>query len=207
MEIREMKDISEMLELHKKIFGQEFLVEGYLKKKKKYTIQKYFLEISKQNVGYFILVDQQEEKNIYIWYLGILPEYQGKGLGSKVINKAIEIASKKRYKTVTVATTNLRPNMIKLLLKNRFDIYDLKKRKENEGNKIYFKYEILPARKIKLDISNMSLVDIERKLIREIKNNVIEINVKNIQNDSEKREYIKSYCENFYPKIKITFEK
>ena len=66
MEIREMKDISEMLELHKKIFGQEFLVEGYLKKKKKYTIQKYFLEISKQNVGYFILVDQQEEKK-YIY--------------------------------------------------------------------------------------------------------------------------------------------
>lgn len=201
MNIEQINDIEQILELHYKIFGEKFIMSGYEKKKQQYKLYMYLFKDESIPIGYGVIVDKSEEKTLYVWYAGVIPEYQGKGLVSIFFQKTINLATEKSYAKVTTATTNLRPNMMKLLIKNNFDIFDIKKREEHEGNKIYFKYDILPPTTMEIIDKNNELVEIERALVRNLKNNC-----QTIKMDSTRLktvEYVIKYCNNFYRKPMI----
>ena len=114
------------------------------------------------------------------------------------------------YNSVTLATTNFRPHMIRLAIKYGFDIYDLKKRDYGEGNKIYFVYKILPKSAISIDIypnnHKIKEVELEKILVRSYKNNCKEIVITNIKTveDVDIVGYCIRYCNSFVHKPSIT---
>lgn len=143
MKVKEIEDVNSVIQLHEKIFNKPFPLQSYYKKNSIYKVDIYVYEENSNLLGYSIVVDQEKEKNFYAWYGGVLPKFQGRGITEKFFKVLIENARKKGYKSITLATTNSRPNMIRLAVKMGFEIYDLKKRNYGEGNKIYFQYKIL----------------------------------------------------------------
>lgn len=142
MEFIKTDNIEDILDLHKQIFEFDFPIESYYKKRKAYELLIYLYIEEGECVGYSIIVDQSEIKNLYAWYGGVVPCRQGCGINSLFLDELIKEATNKKYDSVTLATTNSRPNMIILAVRKGFKIYDLKKRDYGEGNKIYFKYLI-----------------------------------------------------------------
>lgn len=143
MNIIKTDSIEEVCRLHKKIFFCEFPVESYYNKEKEYPVLIFLYLENGKYIGYSIIINQKNKLNLYAWYGGLLPEYQNMGLNNKFIEFLKKLARDMNYTSVTLATTNKRPNMIIQAVKNGFEIYDIKKREiseHSEGNKIYFKY-------------------------------------------------------------------
>lgn len=186
MTIREVKDVNIILPLHKEIFGMDFPMESYYKKKKKYNLLIYVYDEDSMLLGYSIVVDQADEKNLYAWYGGVLPEEQGKGITRNFFDWLIQLAEEKCYDSVTVATSNLRPHMLVLAIKRGFDIVDVKRRVEGEGNKIYFKYKICPPTSVGINLvengKNVKPVEVEKKIVNAYKSNCKQYCFKGIKN-------------------------
>lgn len=207
MIIKEIHDINIILSLHNEIFGKEFPLTSYYKKYKMNNLYIFVYEEESQLIGYSIIVDQENEKNLYAWYGGVLPEYQGNAITQKFFDRLIKLAIDKEYLSVTLATSNIRPHMLRLAIKMGFDIVDLKKREYGEGNKIYFKYKILPPyvdviSLKKSDNSSMNLVQIEEKLVRAYKDNFTVLKINCIE-DILALKYIVKYCNGFWRKPKF----
>lgn len=207
MNIKQIYDINEIISLHQIIFGKEFPIQSFYKKKRDNEVLIFLYDEYNKKIGYSIAIAQKEEKNIYAWYGGVIPEYQGTGITKKFFEFIIEYARETNYQTITVATSNLRPHMITLAVKMGFDIYDLKKRETNEGNKIYFKYRVNPESTAVIDLkSSLMLVEIEKKLVELYKMNTTTLILTEIQN-IESLNYIIKYCNSFIRKPKLIITK
>ena len=206
MIIKEIHDINIIIPLHKRIFGKEFPVSSYYKKRKINNIYIFIYEEDDEMIGYSIIVDQSEEKNLYAWYGGVLPEFQGRGVTQNFFNRLINFAEEKEYLSITLATSNVRPHMLELAIKMGFDIVDLKKREYGEGNKIYFKYRIKPPYIEEISFEEhdqiITLVQIEEKLVRAYKNNCTLLKI-NCNENLEALRYTVRYCNSFIRKPKI----
>ena len=82
----------------------------------------------------------------------------------------------------------------------------LKKREHGEGNKIYFKYKILPPYTEEIsfveDGKTIKFVQIEEKLVRAYKNNCTLLKL-NCNNNTLALAYAIRYCNSFLKKPKI----
>ena len=166
---------------------------------------------NRRKIGVSIVVDQEDKKNLYAWYGGVLPEYQGRGITQIFFDKLINLAKEKEYDSVSLATSNIRPHMLRLAIKMGFDIVDLKKRETGEGNKIYFEYKILPETteeiSLKENEKDISFVQIEEKLVSAYKNNCVLLKI-NCNDNFEALMYTVKYCNSFVrkPKIQINLQ-
>ncbi len=210
MEIREIFDVELIAPLHNFVFGQDFPYESYNKKKALYPVYIYAYFDNERIIGYSIIIDEQEKKNLYAWYGGLIPKYQGNGITIKFFDIMVNRARDMNYNSVTLATTNCRPHMIRLAIKYGFDIYDLKKRDYGEGNKIYFVYKLLPESAVSIDIypnnHKIKEVELEKILVKSYKNNCKKIVITNIKSieDADIVEYCIRYCNSFVHKPSIT---
>ena len=206
MIIKEIQDINIILPIHFEIFGKEFPISSYYKKSNSNKLYTFVYEEDSDLIGYSIIVDQASEKNLYAWYGGVLPEFQGRGINQLFLDKLINFAREKEYLSVTLATSNIRPHMLTLAIKMGFDIVDLKKRETGEGNKIYFKYKILPPKieeiSLKENEKQITFVQIEEKLVSAYKNNCILLKI-NCNDNLEALIYTVKYCNSFLRKPKI----
>ena len=150
MEIRKIEDVNSILILHNKIFRKDFPMQSYEKKRKQNELLIFIYKEAEQLIGYSIIVVQKEINNLYAWYGGVLPKYQGRGINKQFLEFLIEYARNKKFDSVTLASSNMRPHMLRLAIKLGFDIYDIKKRNFGDGNKIYFKFKILPEHSRKM---------------------------------------------------------
>lgn len=206
MIIREIFDVELIAPLHKLIFGSEFPYESFYKKQSDYPVYMYAYYDGENITGYSIIIDQKNDKNLYAWYGGLLPKYQGNGVTISFFNIMVQRARQMNYNSVTLATTNCRPHMLRLAIKFGFDIYDMKKRDYGEGNKIYFKYKILPESAIVIDLypnsEKIKEVEVEKILVLAYKNNCKKITITNIKNhdDIDIIEYCIRYCNSFIHK-------
>lgn len=211
MIIKEIHDINVILPIHYEIFGKEFPISSYYKKSKTNMLYIFVYEEDSKLIGYSIIVDQDEKKNLYAWYGGVLPKYQGRGITQIFFDKLINFAKEKEYDSVTLATSNIRPHMLSLAIKMGFDIVDLKKRETGEGNKIYFEYKILPETteeiSLKENEKDISFVQIEEKLVSAYKNNCVLLKI-NCNDNLEALIYAVKYCNSFIrkPKIQINLQ-
>lgn len=206
MVIREIQDINTITPLHNEIFGNPFPLSSYFKKCKTHRLSIFIYEEQSNLLGYSVIVDEQDKRNMYAWYGGVLPKYQGKGITQIFLEELIQIARRKDYLSVTLASTNRRPHMLRLAIKMGFDIVDLKKRDYGEGNKIYFRYKILPPYHEKILLTNngkiLEPVEIEKKLIQAHKNNCLSIEFDDFEN-LQALIYAIRYCNSFSKKPKL----
>ena len=209
MIIKEIKDINVIIPLHEEIFGKTFPISSYYKKCRTNKLYIYVYEYNSSLIGYSIIVDQNDEKNMYAWYGGVLPKFQGKGITQTFFDNLIAVARKKDYSSVTLASSNIRPHMLRLAIKMGFDIYDLKKRKDGEGNKIYFRYKLFPPHHEIIPLTEngrmIKPVEIEEKLVRAYKSN--SISIKFVYNGNiDTLIYALMYCNSFSKRPKILIE-
>ena len=108
MIIKEIQDINVILPLHYEIFGKEFPISSYYKKSKTNKLYIFVYEEDSNLIGYSIIVDQAEEKNLYAWYGGVLPEFQGNGITSVFFDRLIKLAREKEYISITLASSNVK---------------------------------------------------------------------------------------------------
>lgn len=206
MIIKEIHDINIILPLHERIFGKEFPISSYYKKCKNNNLYIFVYEEETKLIGYSIIVAQADEKNLYAWYGGVLPEFQGRGITQTFFDRLINFAKEKEYITITLATSNIRPHMLALAIKMGFDIVDLKKREYGEGNKIYFKYRIMPPYIEEISFEEhgqmITLVQIEERIVRAYKNNCTLLKI-NCNENIEALKYAVRYCNSFIRKPKI----
>ena len=195
--------------MHEEIFGKAFPISSYYKKCKTNKLYIYVYEYNSSLIGYSIIVDQNDEKNMYAWYGGVLPKFQGKGITQTFFDNLIAVARKKDYSSVTLASSNIRPHMLRLAIKMGFDIYDLKKREDGEGNKIYFRYKLFPPHHEIIPLTEngrmIKPVEIEEKLVRAYKSN--SISIKFVYNGNiDTLIYALMYCNSFSKRPKILIE-
>ena len=206
MIIKEIHDINIILSLHERIFGKEFPISSYYKKCKTNNLYIFVYEEETKLIGYSIIVDQADKKNLYAWYGGVLPEFQGKGITQTFFDRLINFAKENEYISITLATSNIRPHMLALAIKMGFDIVDLKKREYGEGNKIYFKYKIMPPYAEEISFEEygkmIPLVQIEERIVRAYKNNCTLLKI-NCNENIEALKYAVKYCNSFIRKPKI----
>ena len=95
MIIKEIQDINIIIPLHVEIFGKAFPISSYYKKCKTNKLYIFVYEEDSDLIGYSIIVDQNQEKNMYAWYGGVLPKFQGKGITQIFFENLIELAREK----------------------------------------------------------------------------------------------------------------
>ena len=171
------------------------------------SIYIFVYEKESELIGYSIIVDQENEKNLYAWYGGVLPELQGNGITQKFFDRLIKLAIDKEYLSISLATSNIRPHMLRLAIKMGFDIVDLKKREYGEGNKIYFKYKILPPYTEEICFTEngemIKFVQIEEKLVRAYKKNCTVLKLSCYKDTLDALAYAVRYCNSFWKKPKV----
>ena len=195
MNIVQINKIKPVLELHRQITGREFPIESYYKKKLMYDVNIYVYEQDEKYIGYSLVVDKANDKDLYAWYGGVLPQYQGQGITSSFLDKLISLAIEGGYNSVTLATSNVRPHMLRLAIKKGFDIVDLKKRDYGDGNKIYLSYKIQTPTEDLINLSKIFLRDMESFIVRCYKSNctILTVECTNIQEDLNKLQYLIIY--------------
>lgn len=211
MKIRKIEDINVILILHSEIFGKDFPMQSYEKKKRQNELLIFVYEEEQRLIGYSIIVVQKEINNLYAWYGGVLPKYQGKGLNKQFLEFLIEYARSNCYDSVTLASSNMRPHMLRLAIKLGFDIYDIKKRNFGDGNKIYFRFKILPEHSQKISLKTTKedatyFAKIERIAVEMIKTNCSKIVIEDINEMG--LEYLLKYLNSFsrYPKVIVSLD-
>lgn len=216
LEITQACDIKSIYEfgiaaIHEAVFNQPFPEQSYEKKANDHKIYVYGYYESTKLVGYTIVVDQHEDKNLYAWYGGLLAEYQGRGVTIKMFDVMVQKARELGYNSISLATTNRRPNMLRLAIKYGFDIVDIKKRETGEGNKVYFKYYIRPESHLEINLNEDGKkkhpVEIEPMLVNAHKNNCTLIRFVGLKDEEDQKtvNYAMHYCQKFVrvPKIEV----
>jgi len=193
------KDISDIIQVYPKIFIFPFQEKEYDEKiKKGYDIFPVeFLEENKLT-GFCFVIDKHTNSSLHCWIGGVLPEYRNMGVFGGFIDWIIEYASKNEYAHITLNTDNSKPDIIRMLVKYGFDIFNIEETRYGDGKKIMFIYNIHPERKMRLSITdrcnmncffchsegnfsssvnNISLSAIEQLLIQARKMNFSEITI------------------------------
>ncbi len=208
MEIRKIEDVNSILILHSEIFGKDFPMQSYEKKRKQNELLIFVYKEEQQLIGYSIIVVQKEINNLYAWYGGVLPKYQGRGLNKQFLEFLIEYARNKKFDSVTLASSNMRPHMLRLAIKLGFDIYDIKKRNFGDGDKIYFKFKILPEHSRKLSLKTKKedatyFANLERTAVEMMKTNCSKIAIEDVNEMGLK--YLLKYLNSFskYPEVTV----
>jgi len=155
MELRKVKDIKEIKQLHKQIFESEFPEQDFFKKLKTRVLDIYLFDQDKTTIGYSIVYNQKKERNYHLWLGGILPSFQGKGYHGQFLDKMVGIAGLNEYKTLTVASYNHRPNMLRLVIKKGFKIIGTEEGSYGDKIKIKFKYFITAKNEIRISLTNV----------------------------------------------------
>lgn len=208
MEIRKIEDVNSILALHSEIFGKDFPIQSYEKKRKKNELLIFIYEEEQQLIGYSIIVVQKEINNLYAWYGGVKPQYQGQGLNKQFLEFLIKYARNEKFSSVTLASSNMRPHMLRMAIKLGFDIYDIKRRNFGDGNKIYFKFNILPENFIKLSLKTEKenttyFANLERIAVETMKTNCSKIVIEDVNEMGLK--YLLRYLNSFnrYPEVTV----
>ena len=114
-----------------------------------------------------------------------------------------------KYKSITVATRNLRPHMLRFAIKKGFDIYDIKKRDTGEGNKIYFRYQINEPYTCEIDLVQngkyIKPVEVEALLVYHYKNNCNRYVFRGLDN-FETLKYAIKYLDSFLNKAEVVLK-
>lgn len=208
MIIQQIYDLNSVLGLHREIFGKDFPIASYKKKSQQNKLLIFIYKQREQLIGYSIIVIQKEINNLYAWYGGVLPKYQGKGLNKQFLEYLIDYARNEKYESITLASSNMRPHMLRLAIKLGFDIDDIKKRNYGDGNKIYFKFKILTesSRKISLRASEENatyFANLERTAVEVMKSNCTRVEIEDVNENGLK--YLLNYFNSFnkYPEITV----
>lgn len=208
--IIEVDTIDTVVGIHEKIFGESFPYENYRRKKMTNKLYVYGYYRDGLLIGYSIVIDQKDEKNLYAWYGGVLPEFQGNGITVDFFNILVKKAESIGYSSISLATTNCRPNMLRLAIKYGFDIYDIKKREDGEGNKIYFKFCVFPQMTLEICLADVEtpkvrVSDLEKQLVYAYKHNCKKIIFWGVHTLEQQEivTYVKRYCKNFLRKIQF----
>lgn len=206
MIIEQIQDVKKIIPIHNEIFGKDFPIESYYKKCKKNELYIYVYKDEGKILGYSIVVDQAESKNLYAWYGGVLPMAQGNGITDLFFEKLIDFARLIQYNSITFASYNTRPHMLRYAIKKGFDIYDIKKRNYGSGDKIYFIYKLHPSSELHIDFMNdgrmVKPAEIEEKLVLAYKSNCKKFYF-NAYCNYETLEYAVKYCNSFLNKPEI----
>lgn len=134
MKIRKLskKDISEVMELIKRCFSKsdakvakwhfEISLDKNLKKKF-YHEQKYFLAIEDSKIigisGIYSF-SHHPKNTCWLGWFAVLPEYRGRGIGTKLLKYTLNWAKKKRYKFFCIETTSHKSQKVARKLYKRF---------------------------------------------------------------------------------------
>lgn len=112
------------VEIISDLYQKTFNTKLDLEKLKQKTQSPFLLLLAYENqipVG-FKLGFTTENENFYSWLGGILPEYQGLGVGSVLLTQQHEWCLKNKFKSITTKTRNQFVKMISLNLSHGFKI-------------------------------------------------------------------------------------
>lgn len=204
-------DLRDVTRLHQEIFGEDFPYESYREKLRLHNVYIYVCYEGESAIGYSLLIDQHEEKDLYAWYSGLLPAYQGDGLNVQFFDVMVEKARELGYQSLSFATMNDCPNMLRFAIEYGFDIVDVKKCNAGEGNIIYLKFFIHePIEELEIVLNHNGrktpLADIERMLVRAYKSNCKKIHLSNICDDEDITtiKYVIAYCKKLMRKMSVS---
>ncbi len=97
------------------------LVDEYLKHSEIYTAR-----LNDETIGIVVLFPLTTE-TIEIKNVAVKPEFQGQGLGSFLIENAVQVASLNRQKNICIGTSNSSVGQLYLYQKLGFEITDIKR--------------------------------------------------------------------------------
>lgn len=86
----------------------------------------YNAKLNDEIVGVFVLYPLLNN-SVEIKNIAVLDKYQGKGIGSLMLENAIQIAKKKKYVSIYIGTANSSIGQLYLYQKKGFDISEIKK--------------------------------------------------------------------------------
>ena len=124
-------DVGQLIHLHGWIYAQEcgfnHVFEGYVCKTiydffESYSPHKdrfWFAEVDGEMIGAIAIVGHSAEKAQLRWFI-LHPEFRGIGLGSRLLNEAIQYCREKGYKTIFLVTTEDQKTAIKMYVKAGF---------------------------------------------------------------------------------------
>lgn len=149
------KEISDICLIYKTIFLSNFPEEEYKSKIEK-GYETLPIKIFQDNklVGFCIIIDKKVNSTLHCWIGGVVPEYRNKKVFSSFIGWAIEYAEKNGYRRITLNTDNYKPDIIRIMVKYGFDIIEIENTKYGDGKKIKFVFNIFPASKMRLSITD-----------------------------------------------------
>ncbi len=125
-------DLKEIVKLDRAIFGLSRThkeIESKLRQQKDVHIT--IAAIKGKLVGYAI--GHEVRGKYYLWSLAVLQKYRKKGIGSEIIEEQIRFAKEKGYTSLFVKTSNKWKDMLRLLLKNGFNVIGFKEREWENG--------------------------------------------------------------------------
>ncbi len=212
MKIVEISSIEAIVPLHEQIFEVAFPYESYEKKCRESKVLIYAYYDQENMIGYSLIVVQEEKKNLYAWYGGTIPSYQEKGITKEFFQILIQKAQELHMESVTLATTNIRPNMIAFAVNYGFDIVDIKKRDSGEGNKIYFQYWIYPESTFTISLydenqTRITIPKLQSLLIYAYKHNCVTIFFENIVDEEDQKMimWAKQFTRHFIRKMTFQY--
>ncbi|MCK4877305.1 MAG: GNAT family N-acetyltransferase, partial [Candidatus Heimdallarchaeota archaeon] len=71
-------------------------------------------------IGFTLVKPTHGEGNGHLWIMGVIPEYRGRQLGSKLLNHAIDSLKKSGYKTMSLVVDSANEAALKLYEKYNF---------------------------------------------------------------------------------------
>ena len=71
-------------------------------------------------IGFTLVKPTHGEGNGHLWIMGVIPEYRGRQLGSKLLNHAIVTLKKQGYKTMSLVVDSANEAAVKLYEKHHF---------------------------------------------------------------------------------------
>ncbi len=81
-------------------------------------------------------IAKEDEQKYYIWLVGVLDNFRGKGIGKKIVLNNIRFARKKGYKEIFFKTSNKRKEMAILGLKMGFNIVGFNQNQSMQNSQI-----------------------------------------------------------------------
>lgn len=76
----------------------------------------------------------ERDGSFYIWIMGVLKKYQGRGIGTKLLDFNESYSKKKKFKSVTIKVYNVSLKMQKLLIKQGYKVIMEEVSKSNSIN-------------------------------------------------------------------------
>ncbi|PIY18267.1 hypothetical protein CO112_03220 [Candidatus Dojkabacteria bacterium CG_4_9_14_3_um_filter_150_Dojkabacteria_WS6_41_13] len=143
MEIR-LGTIPEVLKIDEKI--KEFDPGHISAKLDKFNVPSLIVLIASENgidIGYSISYDEFHDGSIHACYGGVLHEYRGKGVYSKLAEKRAQIAKEKGYTSIKLYTRNKRREILTYLITRGWNIMGFIPKKDLEDNRILFEKQLV----------------------------------------------------------------